>query len=160
MYWKLLPICAYLCLDLFQVHATPLKNLSGKWIQVLSNKYVQETTEINWSCVTAEFQPRPSTSNSFQEFILVKRAFVYPANNVTVTCQHLIWDDFELRIFHPISQTQASKCYQIRELTNNILVMTGEDEPSLYVYTRNLQEYKKKDESRIVKYLKVLGYIV
>jgi hypothetical protein len=127
--------------------------LDGTWKQTYSNVYVQSTTEIDWHCIQVFVT---MTDPAATQMTFYKKASLHggPIMVTTPTYEaHLVNDTFTLR----------EKNYDIHPYSNDTYVITGKDDPSMFVWTREDDSSDDNDEQapidvpRLTAFIKKLG---
>lgn len=114
--------------------------MDGNWIQAFSSRYVQETTEIDWSCVRIEF--------SSEEKDLVysnKTACLHHLDGVRTSIQRTYRRevDGENILLVPVSISSTTFPTLVVRSSRNMtdesgyMILTGTNNLTLYVLTRN-----------------------
>jgi len=134
--------------------------ISGSWKQLYSNNYVQLTTEIDWRCIKAyAFQSENET-----EVYIHKLARLHGGMQIVITpilTAHV--EDNQLTIQRPTdpSPVKEDRVYDIHEYSNDTLVITGEDNPALFVWRRDGSLEKNSiDIPRLMAFAADIGFKV
>jgi hypothetical protein len=122
----------------------------------MTDYYVQTTSEVDWKCVTVSLtEPEPGV------LTMVKSARLHSASDgVTVDsypANYTIKDDH--LVPYPPESTRRNRSFLIREAGPDLVVLTGRDDPSVYVWTsRDLYDYYAEDHLRIIGDLDLWGF--
>lgn len=136
--------------------AAPPQNLTGDWFQVWSDHYVQSTTEIDWKCVVARMEE--SLEGGWE---LTKHARLHSVvgPRVTTPTTRMVWKEAEAEFeVRSKAATAATTTYRLRELTPDAWVLTGNEDPSLYVFTKDVDTFWKDKEVPLLAQLDAWGY--
>ena len=138
--------------------------INGTWNQRFSSMYVQSTTEGDWRCikvnVTVDDQNRVSwykTAHLHGGPLTVTTDTRYAqlhGDKVTVKT-HVD----ALRLKDTKVMMKTTSVYDVHSYSNQTLVITGEDDPALYVWTKEGYD-EGIDVPRLHAYLQELGFIV
>ncbi len=121
--------------------------LNGTWKQVLTNYYVQTTTEIDWTCTRVLFYTVNET------LMMSKHAYIHdPLLNNTVTLPGV-----------PVTLNDTSALinnvtYDVRVANEDMLFVTGRDEPSLFVWTLDISKFYSDDLGNVLNDLIIYNY--
>lgn len=110
------------------VVAKPI-SLNGTWLQLYSNGYVQSTSEIDWRCVRVQALVDGS------DLSIQKTASLHggPISVTSPLIHARLLDDNKFAV--PTS-LRSSVTYDVHVYDNNTVVITAEQTPALYVWTR------------------------
>jgi len=138
---------------------------AGSWVQLLSDQFVQATTEMDWHCVRAVIIPVRET-NATTVYHLIKAARLHSPDGPLVKTPaveiSLEEDGQRLRMYHSLLLSgEPYQHFMVRNRTSDLLVLTGENEPSLYVYVRDVHEFEEDDSKgrRLFDDLAAWGYV-
>lgn len=118
----------------------------GKWIQADSNRYVQETSEINWNCVTINV-----TTNGDQ--LSIKKFALQNNNNISSDMTLLSVSSKSNFYVDNINNVY----YQIRYNDSNTLLWTTDD-GSVYIWVRDYVKFKTNDEWNFLNKFEIWGF--
>lgn len=128
--------------------------LNGTWKQTYSNVYVQSTTEIDWKCI--KVYVKTHDSDSTMTFHKTASLHGGPMMVTTPTFEaHIVKDTFIYK----------QKTYDVHPYSNDTYVITGKDNPSMFVWTRddggkiNNDESAPVDVPRLTAFLNKLGHM-
>lgn len=135
----------------------------GQWVQVYSNRFVQETREVGWKCVNVNV-----TKIDNHDLLVVKTGCI---NNNTVSTQFkmslMTYSGRQIipnNISYPIIYTlDSSFTYQLQLRdydvdTYDYLFFTGNDGLSLYIWTRNIVNFKINLDWKVLEKAVFLNY--
>ena len=151
---KILSLCAALSGPAVAWAAAPT-SLSGTWKQVFSNRYVQSTSEMDWRCIKAYAMVTDKHA------YIHKLARLHGGPQIVVTpifTAHV--DDGKMTMQHSLIETPVKKdsVYDIHAFTNDTIVITGEDNPALFVWTRDGSEEDPVDIPRLLAFVDKIGF--
>lgn len=121
-------------------------NINGKWIQADSNRYVQETSEIGWNCVTVNL-----TKNGDQ--LSITKSAIQNNNNVSS----------DMTLFPVLDKPNLyvdninNVYYEIRYNDSNSLLWTTDD-GATYIWVRDYIEFKTNDEWNLLNKFEIWGF--
>jgi hypothetical protein len=153
---KLFSLCAALFGPAVAWAAASTTPLAGTWKQIFSNKYVQSTMEMDWRCIKAYAMVTD------QYVFIHKIARLHGGSQIVVTpitTAHI--DDNKVTVAHPTIQTPVKKdtVYDIHEYSNDTIVITGEDNPALFVWTRDgSHDEDPVDIPRLMAFVDKIGF--
>lgn len=131
-------------------------DMNGTWNQLYSNQYVQLTTEIDWKCIKVYV----STNDTSNEMTFFKKASLHGGPQYVVTPKvhaKLYNDPTKYKV------CSTNKTYDIHHYSNATVVITGKNDPSLYVWQRVSEDDDDDDDDpvvdvpRLVVFVKKLG---
>jgi hypothetical protein len=114
-------------------------SLIGEWQQVYSDYFVQSTNEVDWHCVNVSVEASPGQPG----LVFTKSTFLHGGDVVYKSPQETLIDEAGIVILgaHPfIDRYGDSK--------ENITVLTGLDNLSLFVWARNATSFIGSDEEK------------
>jgi len=119
--------------------------ITGKWYQLWSNRYVQETSEIDWNCVKLEI----NYINNLYTFN--KSAIIHNNHNINIKKNiTYIWSEKDDKFYPYPYQTIVNPIVEIKifgEISNNqydYLVLTGKDNLSMFTIVRDIDKFNEK----------------
>lgn len=89
--------------------------LDGRWIQAYSNYYVQQTSEIDWKCVTVQVNDTAVTKR-------------YLEHGDPALHREVVRDNYFADVF-------------LKYTTDDYSILTGKDDKTLLVWTRNYTRF-------------------
>jgi hypothetical protein len=109
-------------------------SLSGTWKQVFSNRYVQSTSEMDWRCIKA--YAMVTDKHVFVHKLARHHGGPQIVGTPSLTAQI---DGGKMTRQHSLIETPVKKdsVYDIHAFSNDTIVITGEDNPALFVWTRD-----------------------
>lgn len=131
------------------VAAYDISMLAGNWSQVVSNYYVQSTTEVDWKCVTVHVDVQDPAS-----IAVAKTAFLHsPKYGRLYTTPTQIYsmteDTLVTRV--PGESLRRSRSYLIRSASADLVVLTGIEDPAVYVWSKkSWHSYYTEDHLKIL----------
>lgn len=134
-------------------------NMTGLFHQTYSSTYVQSTSEIDWKCVKVHVTPTPRDPAWIE---IYKEAHLHggPATVTTpVQLAQLNGSSFTITTRGIMSPTRV-RTYDVHAYTNDTYVITGKDDPALYVWTRANSTDEPVDIARLSAYVDELGFDV
>lgn len=138
-------------------------HILGEWVQVYSNRFVQETREVGWKCIHVNV-----TKINNQDLLVVKTGCIH--NDTTSTQFKMSLMTYSGRqiipnnITYPIVYTlNSSFTYnlQLRDYNEDAydyLFFTGNDGLSLYIWTRNIVDFKINLDWKVLEKAVFLNY--
>lgn len=145
--------------------------LLGTWVQVYSNRFIQETQEVAWKCVTVNVTQKEGSG----QLQVTKNAYLHGNRSDPVSHSYAIRiqpptkdqvnsaleDDMSPIIYQSDEETQPE--YILREYDEQYeyVLWTKTDNVSLYVWTRNVIEFKVNDDWKVLEkyvYWNYTGY--
>jgi hypothetical protein len=129
----------------------------GTWLQPLSNYYVQTTSEVDWKCVEATFY------KDHGQLFMVKTAVLHDietGNNVSSVPVEVNFDadNNTMTLSIPGGSSSLDDVYDIREASEHLIVVTGRDSPSVFVWTTDLIRYYREDAALVAQDLVLWDY--
>lgn len=125
---------------------TNINQISGDWIQVLSSRYVQETSEIDWDCVKVNIKFNNDNSTIIHKNAFLHQLEIIPINNTKLYSLSLNQKskNFELisKVNSTISPNLEFKYIHKINQTVNYFILTGSNNMSLYVLAKSFNDYK------------------
>jgi hypothetical protein len=134
----------------------------GNWKQVYSNRYVQETQEVNWKCVSVNLRK----SNGRPGKIMVRKTGYTSNNRSNPSCNHFTFNRKNPLKNHSSNNvmieyiTDGHDVYTLRDYGHdyNYLLWTKYDNSSLYVWAKNVIEFKVNDDWKVLERCVDLNY--
>lgn len=132
--------------------------LNGSWIQMYSSKYVQESSEIDWDCVTVDISV---TSNN--NINITKSAILHDNKNL-VTSQTRIYKTINGvnsdLLLSPILGASLSIIpnLALKYIHNNYIIITGMDYLTMYIIVRNYDIFIHENDADALQLLKSFNY--
>lgn len=138
-------------------HASALK--AGVYDQVYSNAYVQSTTEMDWKCIQVYVYVNTTRDDSTTAVFVHKTAHLHGGPQIVTT------PVIETKVANnsmtiTSKATKVTKAYDIHDYSNDTMVITGRDDPALYVWTRQGSREDPVDIPRLLVYVQDLGFHV
>lgn len=136
-------------------------NFYGNWTQIYNNRYIQETSQIDWDCVNV------SIKKSSNNVIIQRKAVVHHLINVhTNPIYYSLNMKNKMYVLNPISNISSIlnpslyfKYIKYDESHNiQFMIITASDNISLYVLCKNPEEYSKKYDKEVKKLLNDFNY--
>jgi hypothetical protein len=138
--------------------------LLGKWIQVYSNRYVQQTKEIGLKCISVELKALEGSdelhvfktgylhgnlSNKVNSEYVLTSTTRKPLNNSRVDINTT---DDTVQLYYQ-SNLENDAPYQLREYDGdyNYLLWSQMDNSSIYVWARNVIDFKVNYDWRVLE---------
>ena len=153
---KLFPLVAALLGITTTAWAATSTSLSGTWRQIYSNAYVQTTREVDWRCIKAYV-----IENETGVYIhKIARLHGGPATVVTPVFAVRVKDN-KMTVHHTSVETPVKRdtLYDIHEFSNDTVIITGEDNPALYVWTRDgSRDEGGVDIPRLMAFVDKIGF--
>jgi hypothetical protein len=126
--------------------------IEGRWYQVYSNRYVQRTLEISYTCVTIdvvvdgkELQINKTAYNANNDVV----SYNYTLVPLKPTKQEIMEEKQDWALALPFqSDLPENPHFRLRQINDNYLLWTQEieDGEGLYVWTRNFIDFKTNDD--------------
>jgi hypothetical protein len=141
--------------------ATTASVLAGNWTQVLSNYYVQTTTEIDWKCVRVHVvESIPGRLTLYKSAVQHSAVDGVPVHAYPV---NMTLEDQTYLVPYPrqfLRRPGDPPSLHIRRADRDLAVLTGRNDISLYVWTRkSLSEYYMTDHVQVLADLGLWGYV-
>ena len=134
------------------------RTFTGTWNQVYSNNYVQTTTEIDWKCIKVYTYLDKNT-----DLAIFKVAHLHGGPQVVVT--PVVSADLRDNKITVKGNPRASNSpvkidstYDIHPYSNDTVVITGDNNPALYVWTREGSDEEPVDIPRLLAFADKLGF--
>jgi hypothetical protein len=134
--------------------------LNGSWIQMYSSKYVQESTEIDWDCVTVDISVNPNNNN-----INITKSAILHDNKNLVTTHTRIYNaingvDSILLLLSPILGTSSSIMpnLALKYINDNYIIITGMDYLTMYIIVRDYETFIHYNDDDALQLLKSFNY--
>lgn len=129
------------------------ERLVGTWTQMYSNRYVQQMEEIGWQCVMSNVSFVNTTTTTGDIDLHVSKWAWFHGNRSDMVQRTMRWrlPSMDRRAIltndtHPIlfESPEDGKVYQLRDFNTNYdyLLWTASDDMSLYVWTKNVVDFK------------------
>lgn len=125
--------------------------LLGSWSQMYSNRYVQETQEVGWKCVTVNVTIPTKTEDNGMGIHVSKQGWLH-GNRLSIVYKNMTWrlSDSDRRSILTNETTpilfeseEDGQTYQLRDFDKeDYLLWTAGDGVSLYVWARNVVDFK------------------
>ena len=158
---KSIPLHAFVVVPLLLI--APLVNgavfpFQGTWRQLYANRFVLETQQIDWTCVSVHLSPIAD-----HEYALTKKALLhggtqwvanYPTLMVNVTSPASI----TLREPATSSGEHEAMTYSVFQPTPEVLVLTSFTDPSMYIWARHIHDYTTKVKDTVSGVLDKIGF--
>jgi len=129
-------------------HSFDISKLVGDdWIQVYSNRYVQESTEVGWKCV------KVNISSHHNDTLFISKSALLENNTPISSNLTLVPNSTTL------FKSNENEIYQLRDCNENYILWTLNDDMSLFIWTRNLLEFKTYYEWRIMERFVFWNYV-
>jgi hypothetical protein len=125
--------------------ASPLP--SGTFFQVVSNRFVQSTSEIDWACVTVHI-----VGDDWGQTWVTKSAFLQD-DGMSGVILHTVPSLAEAGDNQTVSLTHrdvlgfVTTVYDARSISDRLIVVTGREDPSLFVWVRDVSEFYTSGEA-------------
>lgn len=138
--------------------------LLGKWIQVYSNRYVQQTKEIGLKCISVELKALEGTD----ELHVFKTGYLHGNKSNKVKNEYVLTSITKLskndsrvemnttndtvELYYQ-SNVENDSSYQLREYDRdyNYLLWSQTDNTSIYVWTRNVIDFKVNYDWKVLE---------
>lgn len=141
-----------------------VSTLNGQWLQMYSDRYVQTTSEVDYSCVTVNIQPVFSLSSPMVS--VNKHAYQHGNTNMPLHWSQnysISWsldsssvlEDNLVLVPTKGSSTVLTPLW-LRRTTDNYLLWTGMDNKTMFVWAREFSPPEEK--SRILQQLTDLDF--
>jgi hypothetical protein len=117
----------------------------GTWVQPLSNYYVQTTSEVDWKCVRVNFTTEGGITS------MTKRAYLHDMTIGQQTTTVPVSVAFDTETMTMILGGQ--EVFDLRQYTEQLIVVTGRESPSLFVWATNYTRYTTEDSIDLVHHL-------
>jgi len=133
--------------------------LNGSWIQMYSSKYVQESTEIDWNCVTVEISVNPKNNN----VNITKSAILHDSKNL-VTSQTRVYNAINgvdsILLLSPILGTSSSITpnLALKYINDNYIIITGMDYLTMFIIVRDYETFIHVNDDDALQLLKSFNY--
>lgn len=137
-----------------------IDHLRGPWVQTYSDYFVQMTTEIDWHCVRVNFTD-PVTQSMYLEgsLVVTKDALLHsPLDGPRVTSPPKIVSVDAEGSTMTLWVNEASVTYDVRMAEDDLVVVTGATDPSVYVWTKNATAFWVDRELQVLAELFRWGY--
>ena len=128
-----------------------VQSVHGRWLQIFSDRYVQTTSEIDYSCVTVDVQPLFNISSPMVS--ISKRAYQHGntrepvkwSSNYTLswTLEGTSFLEDNL-VLNPVKASSVIVSLWLRRTTDNYILWTGGDNKTMYVWARHLPSAAEK----------------
>lgn len=140
-------------------------NITGKWSQLYSNRFVQETQEIDWYCIEID-----TVLKNYHELAISKHSILHgnsylPHNyEYTIFLPPIYERDKKLHFksddINIINNNKYQVEYQIIDIGPHYdyLIWTRNDNASLYIWTRNSSDFKKTYLNNVMEIIKKYDY--
>jgi hypothetical protein len=133
------------------------KNISinGQWIQVLSNRFVQETFEKDWKCIQTNIYPNKNNNIIIEKNGIIKN---FKDLNITlITEYNLKQNQNKYYILYPISMfTLPLQIKYIKE--NKYIIMTDLNNNSLFVFSNDYLDFYKTYKNETMDLIRSLNF--
>ena len=138
-------------------------NITGEWVQTFSNRYVQNTIEIDWDCVMVNIE------NINNTFSITKSASLHGQKNLTIRQTKLYSPskDSQGRLLLK-SKTPSSVVVPDLYLSYNgpfenaqspeYLIFTGSNDLSLFVFAKNWENFQDNLKFIVLNLIQEIGY--
>lgn len=139
------------------------KPMLGDWIQVYNNRYVQETSEIDWDCTNVSIRGNESILH-IEKHSILHQNFQIPIHKLTDYSIYTFNGELILHSIQPLSVTNPilvlKTFYASNEQLYDYIILTGTDQLTLFVLVRNLDLFSKylNDISNAIIDLHYVGY--
>jgi hypothetical protein len=136
--------------------ATPSLLLNGTWHETYSNNYVQTTSQVDWKCVVVHVRVDDDGDMTLQ-----KTASLH-GGPINMTSP-LVRTKLQGNTFATPTSFRSSVTYDVHPYDNRTVVITGEEVPAMYVWTRppesdDEDDYDPVDVPRILAFAEKLGF--
>lgn len=140
---------------------TNITHISGDWNQVLSSRYVHETSEIDWDCVKVNIKFNDDNSTIIHKNAFLHQLEIIPTNSTESYSLKLNQKSKNYELISKINSTISSnlefKYINKINQTINYFILTGSNNMSLYVLAKSFNDYKNH-KNEIMKLLTDFEY--
>ena len=131
--------------------------LTGTWHQVYSNKYVGSTTEMDWKCIKVHAHTQGA------QLSIYKVANLHGGPQTIITPLVKAHLDKNKIIMHENARSSASPVkqdvtYDVHTYSNDTVIITGEDNPALFVWTREGSQEEPVNIPRLMAFVDTIGF--
>ena len=156
IFTRVLSFAALLCPTIARAASN---TLTGTWDQVYSNKYVQSTTEMDWKCIKVHAYAQDKQLNIY------KVAHLHGGPQVVITplvTAHLDNDKINIQKNARSSASPVKKddTFDVHKYSNDTIIITGDDNPALFVWTREGSQEEPIDIPRLMAFAETIGFEV
>jgi len=148
----ILPVVARLG-DLKEKEKISEPHITGKFVQIYNSKFVDETSEIDWNCVSVNI------TNHNNTFLIEKNGFLHKQPNIPASSSKMYELEHKNNTWNLIPKSKigvVSPILEIKFINNdddilNYMILTGKDNLTMFLFATNYTNFVKKYENEAKK---------
>lgn len=136
-------------------------HITGKFVQIYNSKFVDETSEIDWNCVSVNI-----TTKNNNTLLIEKNGFLHKQPNIPASSSKMYELEHKNNSWNLIPKSKVgvvSPILEIKFINNddsviNYMILTGKDNLTMFLFANNYTNFVKKYEGEAKKKINEFKY--